>query len=145
MGMSDYLENKLIDFIFRGVQYIPSENLYVALCTTVPEDSDSGSTISEISGGNYSRVKIPCLASSWYSTGGSTTAVSNGSNGRTGNAVPVEWNNITWQGTVIAMAICDSPNGGNMLVYGELTQSKTIIPGNSLTFLVNQITYTIDD
>lgn len=145
MGMSDYLENKLIDFIFRGIQYIPSENLYIALCTTVPEDSDSGSTIAEISGGNYSRVKIPCQASSWYSTDGSTTLVSNGINGRTGNATPVEWSNITWEGTIIAMAICDSPTGGNMLFYGELTQTKTVVPGNSLTFLVNQITYTIDD
>ena len=142
--MSDYLKNKLIDFIFRGIEYVPSENLYIALCTTVPEPGDSGSQIIEVTGGDYARVEINCDTTSWYSTGGSTTEISNGSDGMTGNAVPIEWNNVTWEGTVIGMAICDSPIGGNVLFYSPLTVSKTVIPGDSLRFLINQITYAIE-
>lgn len=145
MGMSDYLENILIDFIFRGINYTPSENLYIALCTSVPEDDDDGSSISEVTGGNYERVMIPCQMASWYSTAGSISAPSNGTNGRTGNAIPIEWEEVTWEETVIAVAICDAPNGGNMLFYAELEESKTVIPGATIKFLINQLTYKIDD
>lgn len=144
MGMSNFLKNKLIDFIFRGVEYIPSENLYIALCTTVPEPDDSGSEIVEITGGNYTRIQVPCDLASWYSTHGSTEEVSIGTDGMTGNAIPVEWNEVSWEGTVIAMAICDSPNGGNVLFYSPLTVSKTVAVGDSLRFLINQITYNIE-
>jgi hypothetical protein len=145
MGMSDYLENILIDFVFRGVNYTPSENLYIALCTSVPNDADSGTTIAEVTGGNYERFRIPCQMTSWYSTAGSTSAPSNGSNGRTGNALAIEWEEVTWEDTVIAVAICDAPIGGNMLFYGELEKSKTVTAGSSIKFLINQLTYKIDD
>jgi hypothetical protein len=145
MGMSNYLENILIDFIFRGVNFTPSEYLYVALCTTVPQDSDDGCSIAEVMGGNYERFQIPAQTSSWYSTAGSTSGTSNGSNGRTGNAIPIEWNEVTWEETVIAVAICDAPNGGNVLFYGELEEPKTVVPGASLKFLINQLTYKFDE
>lgn len=145
MGMSNYLENILIDFIFRGINYTPSNNLYIALCTSIPEDSDNGSTIAEVSGGNYERIKAPCQASMWYSTAGNASGPSNGTNGRTGNAVAIEWNEVTWEETVTAVAICDAPMGGNLLFFGELEEPKTVVSGSSVKFLINQLTYKIDD
>lgn len=145
MGMSNYLENILIDLIFRGINFTPSNFLYVALCTTVPQDTDDGSSIAEVMGGNYERFQIPTQEHTWYSTSGNTSGPSSGSNGRTGNAIAVEWNDASWEDTVIAVAICNAPTGGDMLFFGELEESKTVTPGSSIKFLINQLTYKIDE
>lgn len=68
MALSNYFENKLIDFLFRNVSYTPPAKLYVALCTVTPSAEDTGSTIVEVSGGNYSRKMISRDPTKWYTT-----------------------------------------------------------------------------
>lgn len=144
-SMSNYLENKLIDFLFRGVAFSPPSTLYVALCTSAPTDSSTGSTISEVSGGNYSRQSLAASNTNWYTTNGDTGATSSGTNGTTGNAATLTWAGVTWTGTVTDVAICDAATGGNVLFYASLAAAKTVASGDSISFAANSLTIQIDN
>ena len=134
MALSNYFENKLIDFLLRGGTYTPPTKLYFALCTIAPTAADTGSTITEISGGNYGRVMIPTGPSKWYTTQGDLTALSTGDTGYTSNVVLISWGPITWSGTVVAVAICDQSINGNLIYFSALEQNATFSVGNSINF-----------
>lgn len=141
-SMTDYLENKLIDFLFRGGSFTAPANLYIALYTSAPSDAGGGT---EVSGGNYARQQLNPGASNWYSTQADTTATSTGTNGTTGNASTIAWNSVTWSGTVVAVGICDASSAGNLLFYKSLSASKTIASGDSISFATNALTVQIDN
>lgn len=144
-SMSNYLENKLVDFLFRGVSYTPPTTLYIALCTAAPTDASTGSTLTEVSGGNYSRQAFASNATNWFTTNGDNVATSSGTNGTTGNSVAILWASVTWSATVTDVAICDALTGGNVLFYSTLASSKTIAPTDSLSFAINSLTIQIDN
>lgn len=144
-GMSNYLENKLVDFVLRGQSFTPPTTLYVALCTATPGDTDTGSTITEVSGGNYSRQSLTSNTTNWYTTNGNNDNASSGTNGTTGNATTISWSSVTWSGTVTAVALCDASSGGNMLFYTALAAPKTIASGDSVSFATNSLTIQIDN
>lgn len=144
-GMSDYLENKLIDFVLRGQSFTPPATLYVALCTATPSDSDTGSTITEVSGGNYARQALTSNTTNWYTTNGNNVNASSGTGGTSGNATTINWSSVTWSGTVTAIALCDASSGGNMLFYTALAASKTVASGDSVSFATNALTVQIDN
>ena len=134
MALSNYFENKLIDFLFRGVAYAPPTKLYFALCTVTPNASDTGSTITEITEGNYARAMIPTGLSKWYTTQGDLTSLSTGTNGYTSNAVKISWGPITWSGTIVAVAICDQLTNGNLIYFSALESNAAFTVGNSINF-----------
>jgi len=144
-NMSNYLENKMIDFLFRGVSFSAPSTLYVALCTATVSDSSTGSTIAEVSGGNYARIAITSNASNWFTTNGDNAATSSGTGGATGNSGTIAWNSVTWSATVTDVAICDAASGGNVLFYGTLSASKTVASGDSISFAANSLTLQIDN
>ena len=79
-AMSDYLENKLIDHIFRGVSFTAPSNLYVALLTANPTDANTsgGNELGTTTPNNYARVNIAANTTNWASTGGATTTTNEG-------------------------------------------------------------------
>ena len=139
MILSNYIRNKLIDFLFRGVSYTPPANLYIALCKATPTETSTGSTISEISGGNYQRIAVPSTYNNWLTTQGNIAATSNGTTGRTGNAHPITWNNITWSDTVVAVAFCDASTGGDLILFSELEEDREFELGANINFDVNAL------
>jgi hypothetical protein len=136
--MSDWLENRLIDFIFRAQPYTLPDNLYVALYATPIADDFGAAGASppeELSGEGYARAVIPRSPLAWAGTQGvgftEPTEPSWGTTGRTSNNVPIQFPAATgdW-GTALWWAIHDAPTGGNMLYYGELLYPRTIYPGD---------------
>jgi hypothetical protein len=127
---SDYLENKLIDFIFRGQSYTPPATLYVALLTAAPSDAGGGT---EVSGGSYARVGVTASLANFAGTqsAGSTTA-SSGTGGTTSNngAITFPAPTANW-GSVTHWGIYDASSGGNLLYYAPLTTPKTINNGDA--------------
>jgi hypothetical protein len=125
---SDYLENKLIDHLFRTAAYTKPAALYVALFTAAPSDSGGGT---EVVGGSYARVNLAPLDTNWVATQGGTAGTSSGSSGLTSNAVAITFPAPTanW-GTVTHFGIFDAASGGNLLVWDALTASRTILSGD---------------
>lgn len=144
-SMTNYLENKIIDWLFRGASFTPPAALYVALFTAAPSDTGGGT---EVTGGSYARQNLAPSMSNWASTGGATTTTnpSAGTGGTTSNNSIITFPTATadW-GTVTHVAIFDASTSGNMLLQGALTSSQTISSGGIYTLPISALTYQVDN
>ena len=140
-NMSDYLENILTDHLFRSRTFTKPTTIGVALYTTAPTDAGGGGV--EVSGNNYSRATFTPGDSNWRGTHGTTTGNSSGTGGVSSNAVQIAFPtpSATW-GTVVAFALFDAASGGNMLMWNNLTVSKTINQGDGVVFVDGQLQVT---
>lgn len=139
-AMSDFLENKIIDWLFRG-QAIGitgasaaagsgPTSLYVGLLTAAPSDVGGGT---EVTGGSYARVAIASSLTGWAGTqAAASTVASSGTSGTTSNnaaitfpAPTASWGSIGWFG------IYDAVTGGNLLFWGALGTAKTVNSGDA--------------
>lgn len=141
-AMSDYLENKLVDHIFRAQSFSAPATLYVALFAAAPSDSGGGA---EVSGGSYARVSVTSSRANWAGTqsAGSTVA-SSGTGGQTSNNATITFPAPTanW-GTVTGFGLWDASSGGNQWFCFTLTTSKTVNNGDAApSFAAGALTIT---
>jgi len=131
-GKSDYLENKVLDFLLGGVSFTPPATVYIALFTAAPTDAGGGT---EVSGGGYARVAVT----------NNTTNFPAASNGTKSNGTTITFPTATadW-GTVVAVGIFDASTGGNLLFWANLSTSKTIQNGDTAQFAAGSLTFTED-
>lgn len=121
-AMSDYLEVKLLDHTFRNVAYTPPVTVYVALYTAAPTDAGGGT---EVVGGSYARQSVAFSAAITVT-------------GKVSNSAVVTFSNMP-AATVVATAILDAATAGNLLMYGALTASRTVIAGDNLTIAIGDL------
>lgn len=113
--VSNYLENALINHVFRNTAYTDPASVYIALFTSDPTDADVGT---EVSGGSYAREQL-------------TAGFSAPSNGACENSALIEFAQATavW-GLITHIGIYDALSGGNLLFYGALTASQQVDTGD---------------
>jgi hypothetical protein len=142
-ALSDYLENKLIDHVFRGTAYTAPGTIYVALFTSSCSDSAGGT---EVTGGSYARPSITSNGTNWANTQASGTGVSSGTGGTTSNSSAVNFATPSagW-GTVTYWGLYDASTSGNLLICAALTASKTINSGDTVSFAGGALTVQIDN
>jgi hypothetical protein len=144
-AMSDYLENKLCDLVFRGGTFTTPAALYTALFTVTPSDAVGGT---EVTGGAYARINLAPTATNWAATNGATltTNPSTGTSGTTSNNVAITFPTATaaW-GTVVAVAIFDAVTAGNMLFWGPLTANQVVGIGGTFSFAISQLSIQLDN
>ena len=127
-GFSDYLEDKVLEHVFRGNALTAPSSLHVALFTSEQSDTGGGT---EVSGGSYARQ----TATFNVSGTNPTTAT---------NAAAVEYPTATADyGTVVAVGIFDASSSGNLLAYANLTASKTVSSGDVFRFDAGDIDITL--
>ena len=139
---TDYLENLIIDHLFRTRTFGKPTALYLALFTASPADAGGGT---EVTGGSYARVNLAPLDTNWTATQGGTSGNSSGTGGATANAVAITFPAPTanW-GTVTHFAIMDALTGGNMLIWDALTAARVILNGDAApTFPVGTLQLTV--
>lgn len=123
-SLTNYAENKVLDHVVGTANYT-KPTTYIALYTVAPTESSAGT---EVTGGSYAR-KL-----------GAYTASSGGATSNSGN--------LDFTGmpacTVVAVGILDAITGGNLLVYGTLAVSKTLIAGDTLRIATGDLDITID-
>jgi len=127
--MSDYLENKLIDHIFRNRSYTVPATIFVGLYTAAPSDAGGGT---EVTGGSYVRVQVGPSDTDWDATqGGTPAAASSGTGGATANAAAITFPapSANW-GVITHMGIFDASSAGNLLFWKALTTPKTVNNGD---------------
>lgn len=132
-SFSNYIENAVLDHVFKTAVYTPPTNIYVGLFTTSPDDAGGGV---EVSGGNYSRVVV----NSWSA---STTNVDG--KAEISNAVEATFPtaNADW-GSIAAIGIFDDISGGNLIAHSVVTIPKTIYDGDTASFSTDSIIITLD-
>lgn len=130
---SNFLQNKVLDQLFRAQSALGPATLYIGLVTTASSAQGPGS---EVTGGSYARVAVTCSLANWSGTqgAGTTTASSNatGTSGTISNNIPIVFPSpsANW-GTVVGFVIMDASTGGNEYAYAPLTASKTVNNGDA--------------
>lgn len=139
---SDYLENIIIDHMFRARTFAKPAALYMALFTAAPTDAGGGT---EVAGGSYARVNLAPSDTNWTATQGGTTGNSSGNGGQTANAVSIVFPAPTgnW-GTISHFGIFDAASGGNLLVWDALTTPRTVNSGDlAPAFAIGSLVVTV--
>ena len=153
---TDYFENKLIDFLFRGQALgitgasaaagTGPATLYIGLIGVAGTDASPGT---ELTGTNYARVAVTSSLANWAGTqGAGTTAVSSGSSGTTSNniAVTFQVSGIGGWGTAVEWGVFDAATAGNEVIRAALGGSMVIgSAGITPAFAAGTLTYTIDN
>lgn len=143
-NLSDYLENKLVDHLFRSISFAAPSTLYLALFTANPTDSTAGT---ECAGTGYARIAVAPGTTNWANTQASGTSASSGTTGTTSNLLTITFSasaGAGW-GTITGFALCDASSAGNELWYGALTVNKLINTGDVVDFQPGAITFQIDN
>lgn len=150
--MTDFFENRLIDFFFRGQALgitgasaaagTGPTNLFVGLYTAMPTDTGGGT---EVAGGAYARVSVASTLANWAGTqSAASTTASTGTSGTTSNnnAVTFPAPTANW-GSIVGFGIFDASTGGNLLMFGSLGVAKTVNNGDAApAFNAAQMTIT---
>lgn len=144
MSLSNFLENEIVDHIFRARSYTAPATIYVALHTGDPGESGASSEVST-SGTNYARASLAASAANWKGTGNEVSGDSAGTGGQTKNAVAITFNvpSATW-GTVTYFSLWDAVSAGNCLGSGALTTAKVINASDTVSFAADTLTVTFD-
>lgn len=125
-SFSDFLENEILDHVFRNASYTSPAAVYLALYTANPTDAGGGT---EVSTGGYSRQAITFGAASGGAIA-NTSAVSFTASGAN-------------FGTVTGVGIFDASTAGNLLAWDAIT-SVAVNDGDTLNFPIGDIDVTLD-
>lgn len=121
---SDYLENKILDHVFRNTVYTPPAIVYLALYTAAPTDAGGGT---QVSTGGYARQPITFGAASGGAIANTSAVAFTASGGNFG--------------TITHVGIFDALTSGNLLAWKAIT-SVVINDGDTLNFPIGDIDVT---
>jgi hypothetical protein len=118
---SNYLSKKQLEESSGGVAFSAPANVYVALCTTLPDDTSTGSTIVETDYASYARKQIGTgnnQTDAWNAATGTTTATVTNKNAITFAAATGASTN-----PIVGIAVVDNTSGGNVLYWASVTST----------------------
>jgi len=135
-GLTNYLEDKIVNHVFGSTTYTKPTNWYVGLLTATPSDSAAGT---EVTGGSYARqVCAFTITGSGIAQAVNTSAI-------TFPTATADWGIVGWVG------IYDALSGGNLVAYQNLqksdfstTTTKTINDGDIFKFNASTIKIQLD-
>lgn len=122
---SNYAENLVLNWLLTTGSATRPTTWYVGLFTTDPTDAGTGT---EVSGNNYSRTAVTFNAA----TGTNPTYVDNSAT-ITFPTASGSWGTVGWIG------VYDNSTGGNLLIHGQLTASKSVGSGDTFQILANNL------
>ena len=124
--MSDFLENALINHVFRNTAYTQSGQCYIALYSADPTDADTGT---ELTGSGYARVLVDFDAP--------TNGVTQNTADALFAAATAEWLPITH------IAVRSAITAGDLLMHKALTTPITVADTNNFRIPAGQLTVTL--
>ncbi len=123
--MSDYLENMLVDHVFRNTTFPTPGTVYVALYSIDPTDADNGT---ELTGNGYARKEIVMGAAT---------------NGTSTNTADVLFDTASGDWTTVThIGIRDAATTGNLLMHKILASSVTVTSGNNFRITAGDLELT---
>lgn len=134
-GVSDYLEDKLLDHLLGRTTYTAPATLYVGLWSVALSDASTGSTAGEISGGGYARVAVTNNTAQWPSASSGSKA--------NASAVAFPYALSNW-GTVRTVAILDASTAGNLLFFATPAPVVSVAAYDTLIFSPGDLSLRLD-
>ena len=135
-GLTNYLEDKIMNHVFGSTTFTKPTNYYVGLLTATPSDSAAGT---EVTGGSYARQVCA------FTITGTGTAQAANTSAITFPTATADWGIVGWVGVYDALA------SGNLVAYQNLqksdfstTTTKTINDGDIFKFNASTIKIQLD-
>ena len=135
-GLTNYLEDKIMNHVFGSTTFTKPTNYYVGLLTATPSDSAGGT---EVSGGSYARQICA------FTITGTGTALATNTSAITFPTATADWGIIGWVG------IYDAVSSGNLVCFQNLQKSdyststtKTLNDGDIFKFNSGTIKIQLD-
>lgn len=132
-GKSNYLANALLNGVLGGADFTLPTNVYIALSTAAWSASATGSAMTEVASGAYSRVAVTNNPTNWPAA--SSQSKSNG----TVFTFPTA--TAAW-GTILSVYIVDAGSNGNCLYGADLTASRVVASGDTASFAAAAVVVT---
>jgi len=142
-ALSDYMESGLLHHVFRGQPFPKPANVSIALCSGVPVDSDTGSTIPELPTGidgndtGYSRYNVgdPSQTGDAFWSYDIDDHIAGSGVIKNASTIVLGTALLDW-GWVSGIAIVDSAShqSGQVLMYAELGKPRIIYQGDAPKF-----------
>lgn len=136
---SNYTEGNIIETTLRGAAFPVPAGVHVALFTADPTDANV--TANEVGVGAW-----PAYARQNAAQGGAiSTGWTANSDGVSTNAKVITFaaNNGVGNVTVTHIGLYDAATGGNLLYHAPLVASKTLLPGDVISFGIGSLTVTV--
>jgi hypothetical protein len=140
-GLTDLVEQKLLDHLFTDPTYTPATTLYLALSSTTPAEAGTG--ITEPSGGGYARVAT--TAADWSAASGTAPAQKTNTATFTFPLATADWvagANLTH--FVIFDHITNTASA-NVVAFGALATAKPVLNGDTPSFAAGAIIVQMGD
>jgi hypothetical protein len=132
-SISQYLVNKLNDWLHGGGAFTVPDPTYFGLMTTAPTQTTAGT---ETSGTSYARVNEANNSTDWPVSAGQSKA----------NSLAMNWPTAGaggWSGPEVGVAEYDASSGGNILTFGSLSTSVTVNSGGQPSVPAGGAVYTV--
>ena len=146
MALSNHAENLILDTLFgvndtndKASSSLDLNNVYIVLFTSETTDSGGGNEVST-SGTGYARLAVANndADNKWTDAVGGVKKNAVELTVGTGSSAAGDW------GTITHVGIFDASTGGNLLVHGPLTASKTVSTGDVFKFAINDLQITLN-
>lgn len=135
---SDYLEKQILDLVLGDGAFTKPGTVYLALSTAAFSEAATGSAMTEVAGGAYTRVAVTNNLANFPDATGTGPASKT-----TGTVITFPTASASW-GSVTAFYILDAAAAGNVLYGGDLATPKTVAAGDTASFAAGAITITED-
>lgn len=129
-GISTQGQNWLLDVLFGGQQSAPA-TYYLGLLLAEPDEDDTGSTVSEPSGGAYARVAV---ANSGSGFSAAAFGYKRNAGSLTFPTATADW------GLLTHFALFDASAAGKFILWGRLTTARRIDNGQTASFAASAFT-----
>ncbi len=125
---SAYLSKKVVDHYFGSIAFTPAANVWLALATTLPDDTTTGTTIVQTDYTSYARTQIGSAndqTTAWNTgTGSTTVTVTNFA------AITCPTATGASSNPILGIAVTDASTVGNIYVWASVT-STAIASGDT--------------
>lgn len=129
-AFANYMEEKIVEHFLRNNAITPAATIYMALFESDPGEAAGGTETAYTGYARQSSAWTALDANGQTKNSGAITYPANG------NAVnPV---------TITHIVLYDAATAGNRLFYAALTASKTLSPGDVLSFAANAVVFGLD-
>ena len=130
--ISNFLALELLDHMFGNLSY-SSPDTYIALTTATIADTNTGSTITEVSGGSYARVQVNV-------NGGSSPTWDVAAAGIVDNTHAIDFTTATasWS-TVTSVCVCSAASAGDLLFYDNTMADQLVGNGDTVSFPIGDL------
>jgi hypothetical protein len=134
-GFSDYWEAAVLDGTFGDPTTPTITNVYLALCTVVPDDTKTGATITEANYTGYARAQVTAAAMNAAAAGSKSNGTAITFAACTGGS-----------STVIGWALCDASgvSTGNVLAWGTCTSTVISTTQTPATVAIGGLVVTLE-